>query len=178
VRISIKQIVAALVGAAIAVGLSLAGLKWYKRAQVQTPLTQSVAHIPGVRRVRLDASGGSLTIWLTPTANIASVYPRVAATLKHVAGGSVSIQVADTPTPAETALMARLQFVLATGEATGQYVTMQQQVAAAARAAHEPVSLQLDASYLYITIGTVRPGGPDHRLIHVFPLPKGGVAGA
>jgi hypothetical protein len=173
VRISVKQAIAALIGAAITVGLSWLGVAWYHRAVVQTPLARAVAHIKGVRRVNLSGAGG-LTIWIEPTANIADVYPVVEAAARQAAGSAVPIQVGDHPTAGETALMNRLQFILATGQATGQYVTMERRVAAAARAAHENVSLALSATRLFVTIGTSRAGAPDRRLIEVLVLPKGG----
>jgi len=174
VRIPWGQVWAAAAGAVAAVALLTAGLAWYHQAGVDAPLVQAVHGVPGLARDALTpGTAEGITIWLRPGANVATVYPQVEARARQATGQAVPLVVEDNPSPGEVALLNNLQFVIATGEATGQYVTMQRTVEAEASTAGLTVNEELGASHFYLTVMN-RSG---HRLIRVFNLPKGGIRG-
>lgn len=174
VRIPWGQVWAAVAGATAAVILLTAGLAWYHQAGVEAPLVKAVAGVPGLARDTLTpGTSDGLTIWLRPGANVASVYPQVEAAAERATGQAVPLLVADNPTSSEVALLTNLQFVIATGEATGQYVAMQRAVETDAAAAGLSADVELGAAHLYLTV----TNASGHRLVHVFKLPKGGTGG-
>lgn len=168
------RIAAAAAGAAVMAAAVLAGITWYHHSAVQAPLIQAVSHVGGLSGTQLTAGGAGVTVSLKPGARLAEVYPAVEAAARAAAGHSVPVALADHPTAAERALMAQMQFVVATGEATGQYVAMQQALEAQAKQAHLQLAVALGGAHLYLTITDAHA----HRLMQVVALPKGGAVRA
>lgn len=174
-RMSLTQGGAAAAGAAIMVAALLLGVGWYHRAAVQAPLVRAAAGIPGLARTRLAPGAQTgLAIALKPGADVARVYPAVEAAARTVAGHPVAIAVTDNASASERALWANLQFVVATGTSTGQYVAMQRALTADARTAHLQLALAMGSTHLYLTLSD----GHGQRLIRVVALPKDGAASA
>ncbi len=173
-RVSLMHVGVAAAGAAIMAATLLLAVGWYHRAAVEAPLAKA-AGIPGLAHTALGPPGQTgLTITLAPGADVARVYPAVEAAARGAVGHPVPIAVQDNATARERALWANLQFVVATGTATGQYVAMQRTLVADARTAHLHLALALGSAHLYVTMAD----GRGHRLIRVVPLPKGGAARA
>ncbi|MCL8208051.1 MAG: hypothetical protein K6V97_08290 [Actinomycetia bacterium] len=167
-RITFKQIVTSFLALVATWGLLWLGQQIYQRDVVRTPLGQAVARIPGVARAVVTGSGSdeAVGIWLKPGAALSSVYPAVQDTVTRMAGRALPVTIHDDRTPAEAALYNRLRFVVAQGEATGQYVAMVDQVDRLAAQAGDRAELVLGDNAMYLTLTDAR----QHRLLAVLPL--------
>jgi hypothetical protein len=171
VRITFRQIVTSFLALVATWGLLWLGQQVYQRDAVRTPLGLAVAHVPGVARAVVSGTGDDETVavWLKPDADLSVVYPAVEATVSRMAGRALPIDIHDDHTPQEAALYNTLRFVVAQGEATGQYVAMVDQVNHLARAAGDRAELVLGDNALYLTLTDAH----HHRLLAVLPLAWG-----
>lgn len=167
-RITFKQIVTSFLALVATWGLLWLGQQVYQRDAVRTPLGLAVARVPGVARAVVTGTGGDETvaIWLKPGASLSVVYPAVQATVARMTGRTLAVEIRDDRTPAEAALYNSLRFVVAQGEATGQYVAMVDQVDRLAARAGDRAELVLGDNALYLTLTDAR----RHRLLAVLPL--------
>ncbi len=173
-RVSVAKIAAAIAGAAVMAAAVLAGTAWYHQSAVQAPLVRAVSRVGGLSQARITPHGHGVIVSLKPGANLAHVYPAVEAAARSATGHPVAVTVEDHPTQAERALMAQMRFVVATGEATGQYITMQQALERQAQAGHLRLAVAMGSAHLYVTL----TDASAHRLLQVIDLPKEGGAHA
>jgi hypothetical protein len=172
VRISLRQIFTTVATVALTLSVLYAGQQFYNRTAVSMPLARAVQTVPGVARAAVTGQGGNLTvkIWLKPSATLAVVYPEVVGAARRAAGQAVAVTVADDATPGERATYALMRFIIAQGEATGQYVAMLSAVQTTARRHGERATLVLGNQNLFLTL----VDGQGHRLLAVLPLTLGG----
>ncbi|MCY0879843.1 MAG: hypothetical protein OWU84_13010 [Firmicutes bacterium] len=168
-RVSVRQVLVTFAAMILTVTALLVGQRLYQATAVNSPLLTSLGAIPGVRRARV--TGSTVTIALDPHANLMQVYEEVSAAATHLLGDPPArIVVVNHPDPTLTNLANNVAFVVAQGEATGQFVAMKNTIQS--MATHDQVSavVELGTRHLYLTF---RHQG--HVLYDVFPLTIGGV---
>ena len=167
-KFSAKQIFVALASLVITLGALFAGQRLYHTAVVEKPLANQLGSIIGVRQAYLQ--GGNLIVRLKPKSNLMTVYQRVTAnaalTLGHVPS---QIEIIGKPNNSLKSLANNMAFVVAQGEATGQFVAMKGDIQSLAARAGASARVELDPHHLYLTL---KEG--HHILYDVIPLSIGG----
>ena len=167
-KLSAKQVFTGLLALAVTLGVLLVGQRVYQTMVVQSPLTTNLGTIQGVRQASFHHS--TVTVRVSPHANLMGVYQavmrRAIASLGHAPQKVIII---GHPDPALTHLANNISFVVAQGEATGQFVAMKHTITTMAQKIGASCSLQLDDHRLYATF-TAR----HHVLYDVIPIMIGG----
>lgn len=168
-RVTVKQALIAGIAAATTLAALLSADWIYQTTVVRTPLQQAVANIPGVQRVMMP-SAGQLSIQMRPSADLMAVSQAVNSAAARVLGHAPpGLVIADHPSARLAALAGQLRFVVAQGEATGQYVAMRRAILREAAQAGAQAVVEMGNAHLYLTL---------HRgsnvLYQILPLPTGG----
>lgn len=168
-RLSVKQVFVTVFAMLLTLGILRAAQWLYRTSAVTTPLVQNVLKISGVRHVRFTASG-EVWVAVNPGADLMSVNQAVTAEATRILGHAPrSIVYPGQPSPALTALANQVRFVVAQGEATGQYVAMERQIGALARSHAAAATVEMGIHHLYITLTQ-----GSHVVYEILPLPQGG----
>lgn len=171
-HITFKQIMTTGLALIVTLAALYVGRHLYHSTTVKTPLTHALRQVSGVRDVRVgDAETNTgVQIWLTSRGQLATIYPTVQNLVATIAGRALPVRIMDNPTAAETSLYNQLRFVVAQGEATGQYVAMEREVNQVAAKAGDHAQLVLGRNEIFLTL----IDKAHHRLMAVLPLNIGG----
>jgi hypothetical protein len=173
VRVTIKQLLATAVAVLVTLAVLYAGQQIYNRTAIATPLSGALQAVPGVKTATVHNSPSlAVAIRLTSRGDLALVYPRAEAVIQSLTGRAVPLTVLDNHSPAEERTYESLRFVIAQGEATGQYVAMAQEVSSLAARHGEHATLVMDGQHLFLTL----TDSARHRLFAVLPMTLGGAA--
>lgn len=171
-KLSPKQVFAGLLALAVTLGVLFLGQRVYQTTVVQSPLTANLGTIQGVRQVSLQHN--TVTVRVSPHANLMGVYQavvhRATTSLGHA---PQKVVIVGHPDPTLTHLANNISFVVAQGEATGQFVAMKQAITNMAQKVGVTSSLQLDGHHLYATFTS-----HQHVLYDVIPITIGGISHA
>lgn len=168
-KVSAKQLLFVFVAFIVTFGI-LRGIEWlYVTSALRTPLIQSVERLPGVIGVQLLPSD-TVMVRMKPQADLMTVYQTVDAEVTAVYGRApASIAFVDNPDATLNQLAGQIRFVVAQGEATGQYVAMETQIAKLAADHHVVAHTELGYSNLFLTLKSAH-----HVLYQIIPLNLGG----
>ncbi|MDA8193184.1 MAG: hypothetical protein M0Z53_04175 [Thermaerobacter sp.] len=168
-RVTVKQALISGIAAATTLAALLSADWVYRTSVVRMPLQQAVARIPGVQRAMMP-SAGRLSVQIRPSADLMAVSQAVNATAARVLGHAPpALLIEDHPSAQLTALAGQLRFVVAQGEATGQYVAMRRTILREATQAGAQAVVEMGNAHLYLTLHR----GPN-VLYQILPLPTGG----
>ena len=167
-KVSVKQIFIAFVSMVCTLGVLWGGQWLYVTTAVQSPLARSVGQIAGVQRVSVQNS--QVIVQMKPQANLMTVYRAVLRQVGSTPGRTpAGITVQSHADATLNSLAGRVQFIVAQGEATGQYVAMRSNIDRLAARNHSSATVQLGSTRLYMTF---RHQG--FVLYDVAPLTMGG----
>ncbi len=177
-KVTFKHALLALVVFIITLGVLKGAQKVYMSSVVRTPLIRTMERIPGVQRVAVGPND-TVSLVLAPHANLMASYQAVVADAAGSLGQTPSnIAIAQHPNRILSGLANQLQFVVAQGIATGQYVNMEQSILTMANHAHVLATVQLGTQHVYVTLSA---NGGIYRLYLVMPISRsagGGVSHA
>jgi len=130
----------------------------------------NLGSVPGVRQARVE--GSTVVVRVKPGANLMTVYRGVTAQAKRALGHApAKVAIMSHSDSVLNALANNMQFVVAQGVATGQYVTMHSTIERMAHKVGATASLQLGANHLYLTYHH------DGRVLYdVIPVAIGGTS--
>lgn len=167
-KVSVKQVFLALIAMVLTLGV-LRGAQWmYTASAIKSPLVRTIGEIHGVRHVTVNPNG-NVFVSIRSGGNLMTVYQSVSAKATDVLGHAPSgIELNNSPTPALTSLANQSRFVVAQGEATGQYVTMKNALAKLAQQHRATAVVEMGSTHLYITLKS-----GHHVLYQVIPLNGG-----
>ncbi|PSR23806.1 MAG: hypothetical protein C7B45_01990 [Sulfobacillus acidophilus] len=149
-KISFKQVFVALLSMIITLGVLFAGQQVYRSAMVESPLVSNLGAIAGVRQARIQ--GNTVTVSMQSHANLMNVYQTVELKATEFLGHAPQKVVIESHSDSVLEQLANnVAFVVAQGEATGQYVAMKNTIATMARSQHAAVNMQMDSHHLYLT---------------------------
>lgn len=167
-RVSLKQVFTAVVAMICTLGVLWGGQRLYQRTVVQTPLMASVGTISGVTHAAL--SGGTLTITLKPNADLMTVYRSAYQAADQTLGHAPSrIVVANASDSTLNRVAQSAAFIVAQGEATGQFVALESNIHHLAGQNQVQADVELGAHHLYLTFRQ-----HHHVLYQVVPVAIGG----
>ena len=168
-KFSVKQVFVVFAMFAVVLGI-LRGAQWvYLRSVVRSPLKETIDHIHGVSQVAVTPQGG-VTVTLTKNANLMSSYEAIESAGKSVLGHSLTNLVIDSRTNAAmNTVVNSLRLIVAQGEATGQYVSMNTAIHHLAAKHHLAATVQLSNHHIFVSLQS-----HDHWLDEVMPLKLGG----
>jgi hypothetical protein len=150
VRISAKQVIMALTSMILTLGVLWAAQRIYHTSVVDNPLVSQLGAIAGVRHA--DVHQGAVVVTVNRQVDLMSVYQNVATNANTALGHAPArIVIKNNPNPALTALSRNVEFVVAQGEATGQYVAMKKAIENLASQHHAGVSVEMDSHHVYLT---------------------------
>jgi hypothetical protein len=149
-KFSFKQVFITMLSMIMTLGVLFAGQHVYRSAMVESPLVSNLGSIAGVRQARVQ--GQSVIVSMRPSANLMNVYQTVVLKATSILGHAPqNVVIQSHPDPTLDQIANNVAFVVAQGEATGQYVAMKNTIAAMARGDHTAVSMQMDAHHVYLT---------------------------
>lgn len=170
-RVSAKQIFIAVISMVLTLGVLFGGQRLYQSTVVESPLMSSLGSIEGVSHARIE--GNTVTVQLNGRSDLMTVYQTLVTKATAALGHAPSnVVVVSHPDSALSTLASNVQFVVAQGEATGQFVTMKNTIEKMANQQHVESNLQLNAQHLFLTfhhhgavlydVVPVRIGGASH----------------
>lgn len=167
-KVSAKQVFVALITVFVTLGVLFGGMQLYRSTVVASPLMSRLGHINGVTRASIN--GQTVTVQLSPHSNLMSVYQSVVARSKETLGKPVAtINVVSHSNNSLNQLANNAAFVVAQGQATGQFVAMKSNLMNMAHQSHADIVVEMGQHHLYLTF---RQGA--HVLYRVIPINLGG----
>lgn len=167
-KFSVRQVFVAFTSLVLTLGVLFVGERIYHTAVVQTPLIAHVGAVKGVDHVAIN--GSTVTIHVIPGSNLMAVYQnvvkRATTTLGHSPHQVIVVGHSDSRL---SQLANNVAFMVAQGEATGDFVAMKNSIQSAATKVGVSVAEQMDNYHLYLTFQT------DHHVLYdVLPITIGG----
>lgn len=149
-KFSFKQIFVAMLSLVLTLGVLFAGQHLYRSTVVESPLVSNLGAIAGVHEARIQ--GNTVAVAVNSNANLMSVYQAVVAKATQSLGHAPQKVTIQSHSDAVLNQLANnVAFVVAQGEATGQYVAMKNTINAMANRQDTQVSMQMDSHHLYLT---------------------------
>ncbi|MBX5466725.1 MAG: hypothetical protein K6U14_04410 [Firmicutes bacterium] len=167
-KLSVKQIVVMALTFLLTVGILRLGQWLYTQSAIDAPLLQAVRAVPGVQSATW-LNPDTLTIALSPSADLMATYEAVKLRASALGMTVTPVVAPGRPDAVLRQLDNQIHFAVAQGEATGQYVAMDQAILAMARARGVTASVELGQSHLFITL---RRGAAYY--FEVLPVALGG----
>ncbi len=167
-KFSVKQIFTVLISMLLTLALLFVGQRVYRATAVETPLVSNLSRVAGVSQARLE--GNSVVVRIKPGADLMTVYRDVAAQAKATTGHApAKIDIVSHADVTLAQLQKDVPFIIAQGEATGQFMAMKTSIVAMARQHQAGVTVELGAHHLYLTFSH------HHRVLYdVVPITIGG----
>lgn len=167
-KFSARQVFVTLFSMLLTLGALWAGHRLYQQTTVTSPLVDTFSHVSGVKRATVHSD--TVTVQLNPNANLMAVYRSInnhaTTVLGHV---PTSIDLVNNTDGSLNGLASNMAFVIAQGQATGQFVTMQTHLLAMAKQAGVTANVQMGSHHLYLTLRQ-----ESHVLYQVIPVNPGG----
>lgn len=171
-QVSVKQVFTALIVMICTLGVLFGGQRLYQTTVVQSPLVASLGTIAGVRTAHLKQ--GRVTVQMGPGADLMKVYRAVYRAADEKLGHApVAINVENHSSTALNQVAQSAAFMVAQGEATGEYVAMQTNIQKLAARHGMSARVELGTHHLYLTF---RQRG--RVLYQVIPVVIGGASHA
>ncbi|MCY0898232.1 MAG: hypothetical protein OWU33_04745 [Firmicutes bacterium] len=171
-KVSVKQVVVTVMAMVMTLGVLFLGQRLYQSLAVKSPLLTSLGAITGVRQASVKEN--AVTVTLAPDADLMAVYQAVSQSATRLLGHPPArIVVVSHPDTTLTTLAENVAFVVAQGEATGQFVAMKNTILSMAQRDHVSARVELGTHHLYLTFRDGRD-----VLYDVLPLTIGGVSRA
>ncbi len=171
-QVSVKQVFTAIIVMICTLGVLFGGQRLYQRTVVQSPLVASLGTIAGVRNAHLKQ--GTVTVQMEPRADLMNVYRAVYRAADEKLGHApAAINIENHSSAALNQVAQSAAFMVAQGEATGQYVAMQSNIQKLAAHHGTFAHVELGNHHLYLTF---RQGG--RVLYQVVPVQIGGASHA
>ena len=149
-KVSAKQILVAVISLVMTLGVLLGGEKLYRTTIVDSPLMSNLGTIQGVTHANLQ--GDVVTVRVKNGADLMTVYQSVTTAATRALGHAPTKIVLKSHSNATLNRLAEnAAFVIAQGEATGQYVAMKQSLKAQAATDGARAAVELDSHHVYIT---------------------------
>lgn len=149
-KVSAKQIFTAFIAMICTLGVLWGGQRLYQKTVVQSPLIASLGTIRGVSQAHIK--NGVVTVRMKPGADLMTVYRTVSAAADQALGHApASIHVVSHPDAALNRTAQDSAFVVAQGEATGQFVTMKSNILQLAHTHHVNATVELGTHHLFVT---------------------------
>ncbi len=168
-KLSWHNLAVMLAAALATIAVLWSGQQIYRTSAVRNPLVQAVERVAGVRRAWVPAGAtGTLTVQLRPAADVMATYQAVERAAQQRLGYAAKVVVVGQPNRWLNALENRVRLIIAQGEATGQYVAMNQQVSGVARADGARATVEIGNYHLFVSLHQ----GP-HYLDAVIPITLG-----
>ncbi len=149
-KVSAKQVFTAIIAMICTLGVLWGGQRLYQTTVVQTPLMASLGAIHGVTEATMN--GGRVTVRMRAGSDLMSVYRTVWQAADQALGHApASVTIVSHPDATLNAVSASAQFIIAQGEATGQFVAMRDNLVHLAGAHQASASVELGSHHLYLT---------------------------
>lgn len=167
-KLSIRELAVMMLVALATMVVLWGGQRLYRSSAVQSPLVRSIDGVQGVVSSSLT-SQGVLNVRIGPGAIFEQTYQNIQRRAEDSLGRAPDVNVESLPDPALEADANEVRLMVAQGEATGQYLTMNQQVRHLAQQDHISEQLSLGNYNVFVTLQSGK-----HYLDEVIPLTIGG----
>ncbi len=168
-KFSVRQVFIVFAVFVVALGI-LRGAQWvYVRSAVRSPLKQAIIRLHRVSQVVVNPHE-SVTVTLTKNANLMSSYEAIQNASKNVTGHVLTkLVIHNHANAAMNGLVNSLRLIVAQGEATGHYVSMNAAIQRLAQDHHMQATVQLSNHHIFVALKS-----QNHWLDEVMPLKLGG----
>ncbi|NMP20811.1 hypothetical protein [Sulfobacillus harzensis] len=171
-QVSAKQFFTALITMICTLGVLFGAQRLYQKTIVQSPLVATLGSIGGVRSAQMK--NGTVTVKVKPGADLMSVYRAVyEAADARLGHPPTAIVFASHANSRLNAVSESASFMVAQGEATGQYIAMESNIQKLAASHGATARVELGTHHLYLTF---RQG--SSVLYQVVPVTIGGTSHA
>ena len=149
-RISVKQVFTAVIAMVISLAALFLGQRVYQSTVVSTPLIANLGSLKGVNEARLVH--GTVVVSLKPGSDLMTVYQNLVSRARAQTGRApAGIVVKSRPDAVLKRLQASVPFVIAQGQATGQFIAMKANIEHLAKSRGATVRVEMDSHRLYLT---------------------------
>jgi hypothetical protein len=147
----------------------------YMRSVVRTPLIRAIENVPGIKAASM-VGNDAVRLVLRPQANLMSSYQAVVSDAESSLGQApLTVTIAEHSNSIMTSVANQVQFIVAQGIATGQYVTMEHSIVGLASKSGLNAVVQINSTHVYVTLTS------DHGKFywyHVVPIASNSEKGA
>lgn len=174
-KVTIKHALVAVIVFCVTLGLLKGVQTIYMRSVVRTPLIRAMENVPGIKTASMIGND-TVRLVLKPQANLMSSYQAVVSDAESSLGQApLTVTIADHSNTIMTNVANQVQFMVAQGIATGQYVTMEHSIVGLASKSGLNAVVQIDSTHVYVTLTS------DHGRFywyHVVPIASNPQKGA
>lgn len=169
-RVSVKQVFIVFITVLLTLGILRGAQALYMTSAVRTPLIKTVDRVPGVEGVHISSSG-IVNVQMKSTADLMAVYQAVNAESTAVLGHPPkAILFRNNPSPKLMSLTNQIRFIVAQGEATGQFVAMKNTIDQLCQRNGVTDDVEMGSANLFVTLKSQH----QHVMYLITPLHLGG----